>query len=79
MVQPVILYINVKHGEKALEAVLTVKAGIYQIAFFILPLGKAAVVKRLFRVFDDKWHDVIMQTFLQGNQTPDSAVAALKK
>lgn len=41
------LYINVKHGEKALEGVLTVKAGIDQIAFFVLPFGKAAVVKRL--------------------------------
>ena len=74
-----LLYINVKHSEKTFEAVLTVKAGIYQIAFFVLPFGKTAVVKRLFSILNDERHDVIMQTFLQGNQTPDSAVAVLKR
>ena len=73
------LYINVKHGEKALEGVLTVKTGVDQIAFFILPFGKAAVVKRLFRVFDDERYDAIVQAFLQRDQTPDSAIAILKR
>ena len=73
------LYINVKHGEKALEGVLTVKAGIDQIAFFILPLGKAAVVKRLFSIFYDERYDAIVQAFLQRDQAPDSAIAVLKR
>ena len=55
------LYINVKHGEKAFEGVLTVKTGIYQIALFILPFGKAAVVKRLFSIFYDERYDAIVQ------------------
>ena len=57
MVQPVILYIHVKKCEDSLEAVLTVKTGIDQIAFFILPFGKGAIVKHLFSVFNDERHD----------------------
>ena len=73
------LYINVKKCEKTSECVLTVKTGVDQIAFFVLPFGKAAVVKRLFSVFDDERYDAIVQAFLQRDQTPDSAIAILKR
>ena len=55
-----LLYVNVKHGKKAPECVLTVKTGINQIAFSDLPFGKPAVVKRLFSVFDDERRDAIV-------------------
>ena len=70
---------DVKHGKKTLKCILTIKAGIDQIASFILPFGKPTVVKCLFCIFDDKRHDPIVQAFLQGDQAPDSAVAVLKR
>ena len=61
MVQPVILHINVKHSKKALEGILTVKTGIDQITFFILPFGKSAAVECLFSVLDDERHNAIVK------------------
>lgn len=52
--------INIKYDKQPPEGVLTVETGICQIALFVFPLGKIAIVKRLFGVLNDERRDVIL-------------------
>ena len=62
-----------------LKSVLCGQASITQVAALVLPLLQAAVVEHLDVVLDDKRHDVVPQTFFEKEQSPDSAVAVLKR
>ena len=60
------------------EPVLCRQAGITQITLFIFPLLQASVIKLLYIILDDKWDNIISQTFLEKYKPADSAVAVLK-
>ena len=73
------LRLNIEHSHQFFECVLSVQTGICQIALFRSPLGESTIIKHLLGVFNNKRHDTKSQTFFQRDQSPDSAVAVLKR
>ena len=73
------LCLDIKQCHQLLEGILSVEAGVEQIAFFCFPFGESSVVIHLLGVLDDKWHNAIAQAFLECYQTANSAVTVLKR
>ena len=74
----IVLLLKVEHSHQLFECVLSIQAGIRQIAFFRFPLGESTVIEHLFEILDDKRNNTKAQTFFQRNQSTDSAVAILE-
>ena len=67
-----------KHSHHLFEGILPVKTGVRQIAFFPLPFGQPPVIKQFFCVLDDERDNGVVQTLLERNQSPHSAVPVLE-
>ena len=62
-----------------LISILCSQAGIYQIAFFIVPLLQSSIVEHLQVILNNEWDDIIFQTFLEHNQPAHTTVTVLKR
>ena len=69
---------NIESVQQSRKGILAVQAGVRQIAIFMSPFGKDAIVKALLGILNDEGHYVVPQAFLQRDQPSDSAVTVLE-
>ena len=70
------LLLNFEVRQRLAELILLRKTGVEQIAAFILPLGKSAIVEHFMTLIYDKRHNIVLQALFEHNETPDSAIAS---
>ena len=58
--------------------ILSRKAGINQITPHFVIFGQTPVIEKLVVIFDDKWNQIISQTFFKNDQSANTPVSILK-
>ena len=70
---------NIKEAQNFFESVLSVKASVFQPAFFLIPIRKPAIIERLFGIFYNERNDIKPEALFQHYQSADSAVSVLER
>ena len=58
--------------------ILSCEAGVCQVFVDFAPVAQTSVVEQLQLICDDEWHNVICQTFLEHDESADTAIAVLE-